>query len=163
MKTHTTFLLGDTSSEDDDNNNAVVTATTTKTFQQRQQLFTTTYLSSFVTGNKKSETPNLHVQQEEQEAQQQQQLPNIHADNNSEMIKEVSECRELMQQKDKRIKDLDNENAKLRKKVITVKQFAYSKKENFERAKKRVAELPLGRIFYNTLPLKERFCSANFF
>ena len=46
-----------------------------------------------------------------------------------------------MQQKDKRIKDLDNENAKLRKKVITVKQFAYSKKENFERAKKRVAEL----------------------
>jgi hypothetical protein len=142
MKTHTTFLLGDTSSDDDDNNNAAVTATTTKTFQQRQQLFTTTYLSSFVTRNKKSETPNLHVQQEEQEAQQQQQkLPNIHADNNSEMIKEVSDCRELMQQKDKRIKDLDNENAKLRKKVITVKQFAYSKKENFERAKKRVAEL----------------------
>jgi hypothetical protein len=44
------------------------------------------------------------------------------------MIKEVSECRELMQQKDKRIKDLDNENAKLRKKVITVKQFRIRKK-----------------------------------
>jgi hypothetical protein len=129
MKTHTTFLLGDTSSDDDDNNNAAVTATTTKTFQQRQQIFTTIYLSSFVTRNKKSETPNLHVQQEAQEAQQQQQqLPNIHADNNSEMIKEVGECRELMQQKDKRIKDLDNEYAKLRKKVITVKQFRNRKK-----------------------------------
>jgi hypothetical protein len=68
-------------------------------------------------------------------------LPNPYAEQNATLAREVTKYRELAQLKEMRIQEMDTENFKLREYVVTVEEFAYSQKEYFERAEKRVSEL----------------------
>ncbi len=64
-----------------------------------------------------------------------------YAEQNASLAREVTKYRELAQFKEMRIQELDTENFKLREYVVTVEEFAYSQREYFERAEKRVCEL----------------------
>ena len=69
------------------------------------------------------------------------ELKNIYAEQNSTLAKETTKYKELSQSKETRIQELDEENFKLREYVVTVEEYAFMQKENFERAEKRISEL----------------------
>ena len=69
------------------------------------------------------------------------ELKNIYAEQNATLAKETTKYKELSQSKETRIQELDEENFKLREYVITIEEYAYMQKENFERSEKRNSEL----------------------
>jgi hypothetical protein len=68
------------------------------------------------------------------------ELKNIYAEQNAALAKETTKYKELAQSKETRIQELDEENFKLREYVITIEEYAFMQKENFERAEKRISE-----------------------